>query len=667
MAAPLSRRQFIARASRAGLGVGALALAGCGSPEVFNARRANDLQDQPEAPALAAEQADEHEATEARDQAQSQTPSIQISAPPVSADLVDPLVWRERYHWRELAKLPGQNAGPVEGSSLHVHAPMQFSWTPFDPQGPEAGAGTFLPLIYSQLVVMSAGDRQNAHHGEIEGDLAAGWEVPEPTTLVFRIRRDVQWPDEEPLNGRMLTASDVRISHDAYRSPALPQRSAYQLVERIEADDDEMTVTFHLREPASYLLAKMTDPLHVVGPPHQTDDPNIAVISKSSWSPTYNELKAYGTGPFQFEYTPSGSWGMTRNPRYFKRDPRSGQRLPYLHRIRGGPLMSRTPRFFDRSELWPDWLDKRFHALELRSPSELDQSRELFPGLAAQVVAPTPGRGSGLRFWGGITGGTFADARIRHALSSAIDRAEVAKRTRRGLSAPDCGHDWSHIVDESSPSGFREWPWTPEELGRPYTFDPAYARSLLAAAGFSQEAPLELRMSAGGSDELFSATSLAEVATVADQWQTHLGPAVQMQLLPRRHRTYSEGPTQFTVTQPHEDAQITSTGRLREYTPDPDSLTYGRLHSSNNQFLRDPLLDDLCEQQRHEVDPVKRSEILEQIRQRDLEISWRLPLVNPYGLHARHADVFNVTASHIAHNHDYNPKQFERAWRLPPS
>lgn len=383
---------------------------------------------------------------------------------------------------------------------------------------------------------------------------------------------------------------------------------------------------------------------------------------------TFDEIKAQGTGPFQFEYTPASGWGMVRNPRYFKRDPLSGQRLPYLHRIRGGPLMSRTPRSsIDRSELWTDWLDERFDALELRSPSELDQSRELFPDLAVQVVAPTPGHGSVLSFRGGIRGGAFTDARVRHALSAAIDRAEVGKRTKRGLSAPDCGHDWTHIVDETSPSGFREWPWTPEELGRPYTFDPAYARSLLAAAGFNQAAPLELNLDAGRSNSLLPSADRAEVVTVVDQWQTHLGSAVRVKLLPRSYSSYSQGTTTINVSQPNEDAQIIAAGWQPEYMPDPDSLTYGRLHSANNPSLQDPLLDDLCERQRRELNPIKRSEILEQIRQRDLEISWRLPLVNPYGLLARHADVFNVTATHIAHNHAFNPKQFERAWHLPPS
>jgi len=236
-------------------------LAGCSAPETYNSRRegtAPDRQGQtaPAASSQAASSAEQDEAAApaaaaARNQSQATAQSLPIAAPPVPADAVDPLVWRERYHWRELAKLPGQDAGPAETASLHIHALHQSSWTPFDPQMRGPSPGTYLPLIYSQLLVMATGDFQDAHRGEIEGDLAAGWEIPEPAKLVFQIRRDVQWPDQEPLDGRLLTASDVRISHDAFLSPALPQRSDYEAVERIDADDNEMTISFHLREPGA--------------------------------------------------------------------------------------------------------------------------------------------------------------------------------------------------------------------------------------------------------------------------------------------------------------------------------------------------------------------------------------------------------------------------------
>ena len=116
---------------------------------------------------------------------------------------------------------------------------------------------------------------------------------------------------------------------------------------------------------------------------------------------------------------------------------------------------------------------------------------------------------------------------------------------------------------------------------------------------------------------------------------------------------------------PHPEAEIHPVRRRRHHAVDPDELTYGRLHSSRNGQVRDGVLDDLCERQRRELDAVRRSELLERIRLRDAELGWRLTLVNPYGLIARRGHAFNVGGAYFAHDFARNPKQFERAWRLP--
>ena len=676
----ISRRGLIGHAWRAGVGVGALALVGCGGPEAFNARldgAAEGAQEEtaPLVSPLAATPGEEEETDtdgeEEEGQAQQQVPAVRelVTVPiverPLPDDVVDVLEWRERYHWRELAKLPGQEAGPVRSSGLFLHAASQSSWTPFDPRPSFGRMGTFLPLVYSQLVTMATGDHQDAQHGEIEGDLAASWEVPEPTTLVFSIRGDVRWPNSEPLNGRALTASDVRVSHDAFLSSELPQGSAYGAVERIEADDGEMTVAFRLSEPASYLPAEMTGPLHVIAPPHQLEDPSAAITLDRNG--IGRSVTPEGSGPFRLEFTSLNSWGMARNPSYFKQDRATGQQLPYFARIRGGELISRQPKsvtFSSRDEIWRDWKDRRFDVLGLIRPSELEKSLDLFPDVAAQVLAPTPGLGSALAFRG-FRGGPFADARVRLALSASIDRVEIARRVHYGLAAPDCGHDWTHVVDNESESGFREWPWTPEELGESHVFDPERARALLSAAGYGAEQPLAINLDAGESGRLTLSVNPNEVATVAHQWQTHLGEAVLVRLLPRSVRTLGSERSRISISEVHEDARILATAFPPRYAADPDGITYRRLHSSANLLVGDAVLDDLCERQRGELDAVRRSELLEQIRVRDMEVGWRLTLVNPYGLVARQGDVFNVGGTHIAHSFDLNPKQFERAWRLP--
>ena len=696
----ISRRRLLERAWRAGVGVGALGLVGCGGPEVYNTRREEeDGADPPEPSRRVAEPAASPLAGGAEEQEETATAVVQeeqqqaeeevgqsaqvqveqdgeelapleIVEPLVPGDVVDALVWRERYHWRKLAALPGRAEGPVSGRGLHVHTITMEQWSPFA-MGPSGfGPGPLLPLLYSQLVVMASGDERDAHRGEIEGDLAAGWETPGETTLRFQLRDDVDWPDSEPLNGRRLNASDVLISHEAYLSESFPQSGAYEAVERIEVGD-ESTVTFHLREPASYLPAKMTDPLHVIGLPHFVDDPGAGIVNPLDPGPARG---LHGTGPFMMEYVGASSWGLGRNPNYFKRDSGSGAQLPYLDHLGGGRLFSRIPSgfFADRSEVWGDWVDERFDAIKLLSPSELEESRAVHGDVAAEVVAPTPGRGSEL--WFSEEGGVqFADARVRKALSMALDRGLLADQIHHGLAAPDCGHDWTHVVDDAGNDAdgavFREWPWTLEELGDGHRFDPEAALALLDAAGYSADAPLALNLDAGGG---ISGDSSAAAAAAAHHWLSQLGAAVQIQLLPRKIETVQEGDATSAggarilhrVT-PHPEAEIHPVWRQPHHAADPDELTYGRLHSSRNGAVRDGVLDDLCERQRRELDAVRRSELLERIRLRDAELGWRLTLVNPYGLIARRGHAFNVGGAYFAHDFQRNPKQFERAWRLP--
>ena len=697
----IRRRELLRRASRAGVGVGALALVGCGGPEVYNTRQeeedeagsreparpdagpvaspvasplAGGAEEQEEADAVGVLE-EEQAASEVVQSGQVQVEQegeesapLEIVEPLVPDDVVDALVWRERYHWRKLAALPGQGEGPVQGRALHVHTITMNHWSPFaiEPSGFGFGPGPLLPLLYSQLVVMASGDDRDAHRGEIEGDLAAGWETPDATTLRFQLRDDVHWPDSEPLNGRRLNASDVRISHEAYLAESFPQASAYEAVERIEAGD-ESTVTFHLREPASYLPAKMTDPLHVIGLPHFADDPSAGIVD---WLDPGPARGLRGTGPFMMEYAGASSWGLGRNPNYFKRDAGSGAQLPYLDHLGGGRLFSRIPSgfFADRSEVWRDWMDGRFDAIKLLSPSELEESRAVHSDVAAEVVAPTPGRGSELRF-SEEGGGQFADARVRKALSMALDRGLLADQIHHGLAAPDCGHDWTHVVDDADGAGFREWPWTLEELGDGHRFDPEAALALLDAAGYGADAPLALNVDAGGG---ISGGSSAAAAAAAHHWLSQLGAAVQVQLLPRKTETVQEGDATSAggarilrrVTS-HPDAEIHPVQRQVHHAADPDELTYGRLHSSRTSAVRDGVLDDLCERQRRELDAVRRSELLERIRLRDAELGWRLTLVNPYGLIARRGHAFNAGGAYFAHDFERNPKQFERAWRLP--
>ncbi len=81
-------------------------------------------------------------------------------------------------------------------------------------------------------------------------ELATSWSFPDPTTIVFRLRTDLRFPDGHPV-----TADDVKATYESVLDPAIasPKRSALAMVTAVEAPDPA-TVVVRLREPFPPLL-----------------------------------------------------------------------------------------------------------------------------------------------------------------------------------------------------------------------------------------------------------------------------------------------------------------------------------------------------------------------------------------------------------------------------
>lgn len=105
--------------------------------------------------------------------------------------------------------------------------------------------------------------------GSIEGDLASALpEVPaDGLTLTFKIRPEAKWQQRAPVNGRAVTAEDVKASFDRIRDPATvsPRGGQFGAVDSITVIDPQ-TVQFKLKTPQADLLAVMSDQYNFVIP-----------------------------------------------------------------------------------------------------------------------------------------------------------------------------------------------------------------------------------------------------------------------------------------------------------------------------------------------------------------------------------------------------------------
>ena len=152
-------------------------------------------------------------------------------------------------------------------------------------------------FTHSRLVKHKAGPGVAPGSLVIEGDLAESWTQPNETTYVFKLRRGVRWHNKPPVNGRELTAEDVRYTVERFLT-VKGNANAYMLrsVDKVEAPD-KYTVKFTLKEPFAWFLDMLANPMAV------------AIVAKEVVD-KYGDLKPWesviGTGPWMLDsYRPN--------------------------------------------------------------------------------------------------------------------------------------------------------------------------------------------------------------------------------------------------------------------------------------------------------------------------------------------------------------------------
>ena len=654
----LSRRSLMSASARAGVGAAGLALVGCGDDDDDAQPAAAQVQQQQQAqPQPAQQQAEQQAQQTAAQQATTQQDAQeeeavallpgQLTAEEEAMSLTPEEEWRLRYHWSKLQNLPGQADGPKYGGTWTLAHLPAANWNVLGPNANLMAA--FAPMFYSQLVVFPMDDWANAHYYENEGDLAAGWEIPDETTLVFQLRDGITWQDKAPLDGRAMTAEDVKIAYDALRDgsflghnaeedPVPVQASSYTAVKDIDYDNASNTVRFNLLEPAAYLLNNMMNPFHVVAAPEFiTNDYTVL----DDWRNTV------GTGPYVLDFVEQGAeWKASKNPNYFKKDPRSGMQLPFMDALHGPDFVAQ------RESEWAAWETGVIDRITLQDIFDFEQALETQPDTVVQVTAPPPGWQPYMTFKD-LSVEPFNDPRVRQALSLGMNRDEQKEGIYNGLAAAGYGQNWTFFRDDNSPWGFREWPWTTAELGEFADFDPAKGRQLLDAAGYNDSNPLEFQAAM----YTVPGSYLNLFLLIVDQWKNNLGVnAIHEQV-------DLETWIARLVTRDFSEALFTW---LIGAEMDADGLAYGKLHTDspgNFYGISDPDVDQWCLDQRQELDVDKRSEILEKIRVRELENMWRVFAVNPYRIAARRGYLFNEIDTYNAWNPGWGATNTERIWK----
>lgn len=163
--------------------------------------------------------------------------------------------------------------------------------------------------------------------GQIEGDLAAGLpEVPaDGLSLTFKIRPEAKWQNRAPVNGRAVTAEDVKLSFERIKDPAIvsPRAGQFGAIDSITVIDPQ-TVQFKMKIPQADLLAVMSDQYNFILPKETIAKGKDAITTAAD---------VIGSGPYELtEFIAAQKFTMKRRADgYWKPNTAWFDGFEYIH------------------------------------------------------------------------------------------------------------------------------------------------------------------------------------------------------------------------------------------------------------------------------------------------------------------------------------------------
>jgi peptide/nickel transport system substrate-binding protein len=354
----------------------------------------------------------------------------------------------------------------------------------FDPHQTTAYS-TMVPLsfAYNRLVKVQNGSSVAPGTQPIEGDLADSWDSQGEKVYVFKLRRGIRWHPKPPVNGRELTADDVKYTYERLlATKGSGNQAILEMVDKVEAPD-KYTVKFTLKEPNVWFVDRLAST-------------STSIVARECVE-KHGDLKKWesvvGTGPWMLErYEPTTKMSFVRNPNYFQ----SG--LPYVDAVEltvdPDPASAFAAFVAGKYDFGPE-SGMAVRRSDLSAAKKKIgwylQTRELlidFGGLTTMKLDQDP----------------FKDVRVRRAIAMADNWHEMLERNvlSKGKGAPNplvpaALKDWSVPIDKLPPEG--------RKLYEP---DPAGARQLLAEARYQGGIAIPVETTAGYGPDWMDAVNI---------------------------------------------------------------------------------------------------------------------------------------------------------------
>ncbi len=487
------------------------------------------------------------------------------------------------------APQPGATDTPVSGGQLNMMVPNDpIDWDPNLGGRSDPGEDA-LAVAYNSLLSFKFGPDIEYSNMILAPGLAERWEVsPDARVYTFHLRQGVKFANMPPVNGRELTAADVKFSIEYYTvsgeltGKKLPESRNEFMFEGLQGvtTPDKYTARVSFKEAfVPFIMYAASNRAPII--PREIYDKD-----------GHFKDQLAGTGPFQLDLPASQRgtrWVFKKNPDYWD----AGK--PYLNEVRWLVIPSGATALaaFQTKQL--DRIDG------MQSQAVVEATRAYPEAKTFKYIEPQADK---LRV-SHVAGQVTADVRVRKAMSLSLDRDEINKVYAGGEGV------WGL-------AGTLVGLFTEDEVRKIYKQDVAEAKRLLAEAGYPNGVKIEVPIDDGRTREVLSLIELMQAQ------MKRAGITAELQLMPKAEQRLRRRAGAFGFD------MSTGSGSA---DADQDSVLYAEFHSSfggttNNSHIKDAELDRLLEAQRREPNLEKRRELQRAAAVRIAEIVGAIGLIN---------------------------------------
>lgn len=468
-----------------------------------------------------------------------------------------------------------------------------------------AGTHTNVGSAFSKLIKFKSGEGVSpTNFDDMQPDLAALPEQPDDLTYIFKLKQGVKYHDIPPVNGRELTAEDVKYTFDRIRDPktASPQSYLFSAVDRYEVVEP-YTFKVTMKQPQAVFL-------NYIGGSYTW------IIAREVAEAGQLKSKAIGTGALMLtEYKPAERLVYKKHPNYFEPG------LPYLDGVEKlivGEYSTRINAF-------------RSGEIDMVTAASSADAKNLAGSNATMLEYATAGGGFVFLNQRAADNTVFRDPRVRKALTLGANWQQLEQVAYKG----------DGVIQGPVPLAFGpEWALTSEEILQNYfKSDPAAAKALLQEAGVAG-------MSMDGIQFNYGQNYIDAAQVFVQQWkqigfnltisQVEYAASINALQNPESHFTLNVS-AQSPFTSVDEWVSQFRTG-----------------HPRNFQGISDPEIDVMIDKFMRNMDADERKQLSKDIQNALLSNAYAIPLCGAKSFHVQKTKV-----------HGYAPHQAYGELALP--